>query len=190
MKKINWLETFLFPDLPILYPVYAYNESGKLINIKGIIYPSSRSKKKFTRAKQLSNRSLQAKMFDMLIRIGYFEPLIVWSEFPIIIQNSMRIQGQTGTYMLLDYYFPELHLAVELDSELHNIEKDNLRDRYLEKLGIKVFRLNGLHKISVQKNDFKKLTKKMREIGVLPQLQFDFQKDLKENLSKNSTHKP
>lgn len=185
--KTQWLETFMFPDIPVLYPVYAFNEEGKVINFRSIIYPSPKSKKKFTRAKQLSNRSLQAKMFDMLIRIGYFEPLQVWPEFPIVIQNSLRIPGQTGMYLLLDYYFPELHLAVELDSDYHNSEKDKLRDQYLTKLGIKVYRLDGLHKPSVQGKEFKALTSEMRKIGVHPQLSFDFQKDLREWIQKKSS---
>lgn len=182
----QWLETFMFPDIPILYPVYAFNEEGKVINFKGIIYPTPKSKKKFTRAKQLSNRSLQAKMFDMLIRIGYFSPLQVWPEFPIVIQNSQRLPGQSGMYLLLDYYFPELHLAVELDSELHNTDKDKIRDKYLEKLGIKVYRLNGLHKPSVQSKDFKNLTSEMRKIGILPQLTFDFQRDIRDWVQKSN----
>lgn len=187
MKKAkeNWLDTFMFPDIPMLFPVYAINESGKVINIKGILYPSAKSKKKFTRAKQLSNRSLQAKMFDMLIRIGYFDPLTVWPEFPIVIQNSQRLPNMSGVYFLLDYYFPELHLAVELDSDLHDPRKDELRDQYLKGIGIQVFRMNGLHKPSVQKKEFKALTAEMRRIGVLPGLTFDFQKDLR-NLIRNS----
>ena len=187
-KKIKdqWLETFMFPDIPVLYPVYAFNEDGKVINFRGIIYPSSISKKKFTRAKQLANRSLQAKMFDMLIRIGYFEPLQVWTEFPVVIQNSRRLPGQTGMYLLLDYYFPELHLAIELDSKLHDQGKDKIRDQYLANLGIRVYRLEGLHKPSVQSKEFKQLTSEMRKIGVLPQLSFDFQKDIREWIQNNS----
>ena len=179
-SKEQWLDTFMFPDIPLQYPVYAFNEEKKLINFKGLIYPSPKSKRKFSRAKQLSSRSLQAKMFDMLIRIGYFDPLQVWTEFPVVIQNSLRVPGQSGMYLLLDYYFPELHLAVELDSELHNTEKDRLRDQYLAKLGIQVHRLNGLHKPSVQGKEFKVLTARMRSIGVLPPLHFDFQLDIRE----------
>ena len=177
----------MFPDIPIPYPVYAFNENGKIINFKGIIYPSPRSKKKFTRAKQLANRSLQSKMFDMLIRIGYFDPLQVWQEFPVVIQNSLRLPGQTGMYLLLDYYFPDLHLAVELDSDYHDPSKDKLRDMYLERLGIKVYRMDGLHKPSVQKKEFRELTSEMRRIGVLPHISFDFQKDLRDWIINNNS---
>ena len=31
-KRKNYLETFLFPGIDVLYPVYAFNEEGKIIN--------------------------------------------------------------------------------------------------------------------------------------------------------------
>ena len=189
-KKAEYLETFLFPGIDVLYPVYAFNEEGKVINFKSIIYPTPKSRKKFTRGKQLAKRSMQAKIFDAIINIGYFDPLEVIREFPIVIQNSQRLPGQTGMYMLLDYYFPELRLAVELDSELHSEEKDKIRDQYLANLGIAVWRINGLHNPSIQKNEFKELTKWMRENGTKPRLSFDFQRDIREWVQKKSPWEP
>ena len=177
-KTINYKETFTFPDIPVLYPVYALSESGKVMNFKSISYPTLKSKKKFTRNKQLSQRSMQAKIFDAFINVGYFDPLIVYREFPIVIQNALRLPGQSGMYYYLDYYFPELHLAVELDSDLHNPEKDKLRDLYLNKLGITVFRIQDLQKPNIQKTKFKELTALMRKIGKKNPIQFDFCKDI------------
>lgn len=177
-KTINYKETFTFPDIPIIYPVYALSESGKVVNFKSISYPSPKGKKKFTRNKQLSNRSLQAKIFDAFLNVGYFDPLIVYREFPVLIQNSQRLPGQSGMYYYLDYYFPELHLAVELDSDLHDPEKDKIRDLYLGNLGIKVFRIQDLQKPTVQKTKFKELCKLMRGIGKKNPIQFNFCKDI------------
>lgn len=177
-KQINYKETFTFPDIPVLYPVYALSESGKVMNFKSISYPTPKSKKKFTRNKQLSQRSMQAKIFDAFINVGYFDPLIVYREFPVVIQNALRLPGQSGMYYYLDYYFPELHLAVELDSDLHNPEKDKLRDLYLNKLGITVFRIQDLQKPNIQKTKFKELTALMRKIGKKNPIQFDFCKDI------------
>ena len=177
-KTINYKETFTFPDIPVLYPVYALSESGKVMNFKSISYPTPRSKKKFTRNKQLSQRSMQAKIFDAFINVGYFDPLIVYREFPIVIQNTLRLLGQSGMYYYLDYYLPELHLAVELDSDLHNPEKDKLRDLYLNKLGVTVFRIQDLQKPNIQKTKFKELTALMRKIGKKNPIQFDFCKDI------------
>ena len=177
-SKINYKETFTFPDIPVLYPVYALSESGKVMNFKSISYPTPRSKKKFTRNKQLSQRSMQAKIFDAFINVGYFDPLIVYREFPVVIQNALRLPGQSGMYYYLDYYFPELHLAVELDSDLHNSEKDKLRDLYLNKLGITVFRIQDLQKPNIQKTKFKELIALMRKIGKKNPIQFDFCRDI------------
>lgn len=162
-KSINYLETFYFPDIPGQpYPVYSVSESGKIFNIKSIIYPNEKSIKKFTRNKQLRYRSLQAKIFDAFINVGYFEPLTVYKEFPVIIQNNIRVPKQEGSFILLDYYFPQFKLAVELDSDLHNDSKDILRDEYLRKLGVNTFRIRNLEKESVQKNKFKELIKFMK----------------------------
>ena len=177
-KTINYKETFTFPDIPVLYPVYALSESGKVMNFKSSSYPTPKSKKKFTRNKQLSQRSMQAKIFDAFINVGYFDPLIVYREFPVVIQNALRLSGQGGMYYYLDYYFPELHLAVELDSDLHDPKKDKLRDLYLGKLGITVFRIQDLQKPNIQKTKFKELTALMRKIGKKNPIQFDFCKDI------------
>lgn len=156
-KEINYFETFSFADIPYpqVFPVYSVSESGKIYNIRSIIQPSPKSKKKFTRNKQLSKRSMQAKIVDALINIGYFENLIVIPEFPVIIQNSLRLPGQSGGYYLLDYFFPQLSLSLELDSDYHDPGKDSMRDQYLESIGIKTFRIMNLEKPQVQKTKFK-----------------------------------
>lgn len=163
MKKIDYFETFLFPDIPFqFYPVYSVSESGQVINIKSMMYPTPKSCKKFTRNKQLRNRSLQAKIFDAIINIGYFNPLMVIKEFPIIIQNSRRLKDQVGSYYYLDYYFPNLNICVELDSDLHKESKDTIRDRYLEEIGITTFRIRNLEKELIQKTKFPELTSLLR----------------------------
>ena len=155
------------------------------MNFKAITYPNPRSKKKFTRNKQLSSRSLQAKIFDAIINIGYFNPLTVYKEFPVIIDNHLRLPGQDGLYYYLDYYIPELRMAVELDSELHDPKKDKIRDLYLERIGIEVFRMEGLHKVNIQKNIFPELAKRLREKGIQPRINFDFLKSIREYKLKN-----
>jgi len=181
-KGINYLETFMFPDIPYqLFPVYAKSESGKIVNIKSILYPSPKSRKKFTRRKQLLYRSLQAKIFDSLINIGYFNPLPVIKEFPIIIQNSLRLPGQVGLWYLGDYFFSTMNLIVELDSELHKVDKDEIRDRYLlDNYGIQVFRINNLEKESVQRGKFQELIKLLKSKTPLSKPRvFDFSVDLR-----------
>lgn len=185
-KEICYTDTFVFPGIDVVYPVYVLSETGKIINFKSVSYPNPRSIKRYTRQKQLRNRSLQAKIFDAIINIGYFNPLTVWREFPVVIQNSLRLPGQTGTYYYLDYYFPEVRLAVELDSDYHDPAKDKVRDEYLRSIGIETFRMTGLDKVDIQKKEFPRLAALLRKRGVLGRIQFDFLADIR-LFSQNKT---
>ena len=162
----NYLETFTFPDIPWQpYPVYSVSGKGNVYNLREILYPNGgRSAKKYTRSKQLKIRSTQARMFDMLINIGYWEPLPVVREFPIIIQNHLRLPELEGGYFLLDYFFPTLSMAIELDSDYHKSDKDIVRDEYMKKLGIRTFRIRYLERPEVQKKQFRDLTAEMRKM--------------------------
>lgn len=192
-KDINYLEIFTFSDIywqP--YPVYNVSESGNLFNFKSIINPG-KSAKRYTRAKQLKKRSLQAKIFDSFINIGFFNPLIVVKEYPVVIQNSHRLEGQDGGFYLIDYYFPNVlngkGLFVELDSDYHNPKKDEIRDKYLlETLGVKTFRITGLEKESVQKGKFQELLKLLRSeeaINEVPKV-FNYGENIKTYLKERS----
>lgn len=173
-KNINYLETFIIPDIPLQpYPVYSVSDKGHTFNFKSVVYPNSTSIKKFTRKKQLSKRSTQAKIFDAFINVGYYEPLTVYKEFPVVIQNCIRGKVEGG-FFLLDYFFPELMLCVELDSDYHSEEKDKARDQYLERIGIRTFRIKNLEKESQQKTRFKELTKYMRSLNPHPFRPFNF----------------
>lgn len=167
-KKINYKENFYFPDIPFQpYPVYLISNTGKLVNFKSIVYPSPTSVKRYTRKKQLRFRSQQAKIFDALINVGYFDPLIVYREFPIPVQNCYRLEGQKRLYYICDYYFPTLNLIVELDSDYHDNQvkdPDAIRDSYIKSVhNLDIFRIRDLQKETVQKSKFKELTKLMRE---------------------------
>ena len=168
MKKKDYTELFKFPDIPWQnYPVYSISEAGNIFNLKSILYPSPKSRKKFTRRKHLIYRSLQEKIFDSLINIGYWQPLIVVREFPVIIMNDLRLPGQSGGFYMIDYFFPTVlegrGLFLELDSELHDRSKDELRDSYLrDRLGVETFRLSHFEKESTQKGEFHNLTRLIR----------------------------
>ena len=182
-KKIDYRETFYFPDIPGQpFPVYVLSKSGRITNFKSMVYPSTTSAKKYTRKKQLKFRSQQAKIFDALINVGYFDPLPVYREFPIPIQNCYRLEGQVRQFYMIDYYFPTLRLAVELDSEYHDNQvkdPDSLRDRYLKQThGITVFRIRDLHKERVQKTKFKDLTAMMRSIVPIKESPLIFGNDI------------
>ena len=164
-------DSFYFPDIPWQpYPIQSVSKSGRRYNFKSIIYPNQRSAKKYTRKKQLTKRSLQAKIFDAIINIGYFDPLVVVREFPVVLDHTKEIDLDGG-YFLLDYFIPNLQddiywgLDIELDSEYHSPDNDKIRDAYLEnELKIRVFRISHLERSDVQKIKFKELTTLMRSM--------------------------
>ena len=166
----NFLEVFTIPELwwqPL--PKYHVSRKGNVFSLKGILYPDTRSVKKYTRKNQLIHRSLQAKIFDSLLNIGYFNPLPVVKEFPIVIQNRNRRPGQRGSFYLADYYFPTAldgrGLVVELDSEYHLEDPDSLRDEYLrETYGIQTFRMAHFEREDVQKRKFPELCALLRSL--------------------------
>lgn len=172
MKEVkDYRKTFVIPGIDFqTFPVYAVDCTGKIVNFKEKVYPDPRSVRKWTRNKQLKNRSKQALIFDALINVGYFDGLgEIVREMPILIENSKRPAGLTrGLYYLADYYFANLRLAVELDSEYHEGEKkesaDKLRDQYfLKAYGIETFRIPHLEKESTQKGRFQELKKLLKE---------------------------
>jgi len=182
-KDIDYRESFYFTDIPGQpFPVYVISKSGRPVNFKAMVYPNSTSAKKYTRKKQLRFRSQQAKIFDALINVGYFDPLVVYREFPVPIQNCYRLNDQKRLFYMIDYYFPTLHLAVELDSEYHDNQTkdpDSLRDEYLKKAhGIEVFRIRDLQKESVQRTKFRELTSHMRELTPTIEVPLIFTNDL------------
>lgn len=187
-KELDYFEVYTFSDIPYYqpYPVYSVSEKGNLYNIRSILQPSLKSRKKFTRGKQLSKRSTQAKIVDALINIGYFEGLIVIPEFPIIIQNSLRLPGQCGGFYLLDYFFPQLSLSLELDSDYHDPGKDQIRDSYLSLLGITTFRVMNLERPQVQKTKFKEFISLLQSSTPKEDpVVFDFLGNIREFKEKN-----
>lgn len=193
MNIEEYKKEFMIPGINFQsFPVYALSKTGRIVNFKNVVYPNATSAKKYTRRKQLVRRSQQAKLFDMLINIGYFDGLgEVVKEMPIIIENSKRPEGLTsGLFWLLDYYFPNIRLAVELDSEYHEGErserKDKLRDKYLlENHGIQVFRMKNFHLESVQRGKFHELTALLKTMEpTLEPVPLIFTNDLYEYLKK------
>lgn len=168
-KLIDYLEVFTIPEIWWqVYPIYHVSAKGNMFSLKSILYiQNGKGTKKYSRKNQLIHRSTQAKIFDALINIGYFDPLPVVREFPFIIQNHNRKKGMAGSYYLSDYYFPTAlggkGLAVELDSEYHSTTQDALRDSYLkETYGVEIFRIRHFERADVQRGRFKELCNLLR----------------------------
>ena len=195
-KYANYLDIFTISEIwwqP--YPKYHISRKGNIFSLKGILYPNTRSVKKYTRKNQLIHRSLQAKIFDSILNIGYFDPLPVVREFPIIIQNRGRKPGQKGSFYLADYFFPTAlggkGLIVELDSEYHKEDSDSIRDSYiLETYGLSTFRMKNFEKAEVQKTKFKELCSLLRSepASEKPRV-FDFSSTIRDFISSKLSGK-
>lgn len=120
----------------IIYPRFIYsNKLNKYYDFKKVLLNSN-----YGRNYQLNNRSPQAYGFDLLVDLNYFN-LPILKEIPIIINNNSE-----NSYYLLDYLIPSKSLVIELDSYYHELNKDKdiIRDEYLSKLGLSVYRIYNL----------------------------------------------
>ena len=140
-------DSFKFEDIPFIeYPIYIKSKDDKsFYNFKSSVSGNGLK----SRTKQLNNRSLQSKYMDLLISIRYFKLLginyEIYKEVPII--NTNLTNDPDRSYYLLDYFIPDLSLAIELDSSYHdqNPIKDKLKDQFLSSIGIDVVRIRDFN---------------------------------------------
>ena len=133
--------TFKFEDIDLIYPVYIRDKSGeKYYSLRTTLNHSI-----YSRVNQLTYRSTQAQYFDLLLELDYFKLLGIDYNFilelPLI--NTRPDIDPNRSYYLLDYFIPDLSLAIELDSDYHDPIKDELKDQFLASIGIDVVRINN-----------------------------------------------
>lgn len=80
----------------------------------------------------------------------------LWYGFLRYLPKRFRRQKVIDIY-IVDFYCDEIKLAIEIDGEQHYntkeaVEKDKVRDEYLNKLGIKVLRYTN-HEINCKFNE-------------------------------------
>ena len=86
---------------------------------------------------------------------GTMEEAMMWNilKNKQVANTRFRRQFSVGTY-ILDFYSPELKLAIELDGANHfsseGLEHDFIRDKYLSSLGIKVLRFENYTVLKMQ----------------------------------------
>ena len=125
--------SFKFKDINLEYPRFIKLQNGRYFN-----FMNSISNSKYSRQSQLDHRSTQAIKFDTLVDINYFNFEVI-KEVPLI--NTRPDIDPNRSYYLLDYFIPDLSLAIELDSDYHNPEYDKLKDQFLDSIGIDVYRI-------------------------------------------------
>ena len=139
--------TFKFEDIDLIYPVYIKCKDGEgYYNFRKSLTTSNII---FSRPYQLNHRSTQAQYFDLLLELDYFKLLGIDYNFilelPLI--NTRLDIDPNRSYYLLDYFIPDLSLAIELDSSYHdqNPIKDKLKDQFLNSIGIDVVRIRDFN---------------------------------------------
>ena len=137
--------SFKFEDIDLIYPVYIKCKDGEgYYNFRKSITSSN-----YSRKYQLDHRSTQSYLFDKFIEIGYFKLLGIDYNFitEMVLINTNLTNDSTRSYYLLDYFIPDLSLAIELDSNYHdqNPIKDKLKDQFLNSIGIDVVRIRDFN---------------------------------------------
>lgn len=122
----------------IIYPRFILSKSGDYYDFRKVLSNSI-----YGRNYQLNHRSRQSYTFDILTDLNYFN-LPILKEVPIIIEDKFRSINEDRNYYLLDYLVPSKSLVIELDSDYHNPTKDKMKDEYLSKLGLDVYRIYNL----------------------------------------------
>lgn len=125
-KRSHPKEIKKFLGLNIEYPSRLRFKDGKRYDLEKKLTNKSLGSREF----RLSNRSLQECLFDLLIRTKFINDRVI----PEV------ILPKDDSYIIVDYYFPDNRLIIELDSALHSEEKDKERDEYLKSLGLEVIR--------------------------------------------------
>ena len=93
---------------------------------------------------------------------------IIWGKIRGRQINEYKFRRQFGidTY-IVDFYCPKARLAIEIDGDSHfepnAVRKDEIRQKYIESLGIKVIRFTNLE---VRQNLEAVIEKIMRELGI------------------------
>ena len=135
--------TFIIDNFNIIYPRFILNKNKD----KYYDFKTSVLKSNYSRTYQLNNRSIQSIIFDKLIEIDYFNLLgineTILKEFVLI--NTDLDNDKTRSYYLLDYFIPSKSLCIELDSNFHYEDKDKIKDKFLNSLGIKVLRIRDFN---------------------------------------------
>ena len=142
--------SFTIEDFNIEYPRFIKSkDNSKYYDFKKAVLSSN-----YSRTYQLNHRSTQSYLFDKLIELDYFKLLgindKIFKEFVLI---NTDLDNDYRSYYLLDYFIPSKSICIELDSDYHNIDKDNRKDKFLNSLGIKVIRINDLQNNTKEKLD-------------------------------------
>jgi very-short-patch-repair endonuclease len=114
--------------------------------------------------KHYNKKSEQEKRRSLRNNTTYCEK-IVWLHLRKRQLGYRFLRQYSVDHFVIDFYCPELKLAVELDGDVHNLpeqkEYDIARQKYLEKFGIKFIRITNEEFLGNPNKAFGKIEKKI-----------------------------
>jgi len=114
--------------------------------------------------KHYNKKSEQEKRRLLRSRMTYCEK-IVWTHLRKRQLGFRFLRQYSVDHFVIDFYCPELKLAVELDGDVHNLpeqkEYDIARQKYLEKFGIKFIRIKNEEFLGNPNKAFSKIEKEI-----------------------------
>jgi len=117
--------------------------------------------------KHYNKKSEQEKRRSLRNNMTYCEK-IVWLHLKKRQLGYRFLRQYSVDHFVIDFYCPELKLAVELDGDVHNLpeqkEYDISRQKYLEAFGIKFIRITNEEFLSNPNKAFSKIEKKINSI--------------------------
>lgn len=117
--------------------------------------------------KHYNKKSEQEKRRQLRTNMTYCEK-IVWLHLKKRQLGYRFLRQYSVDHFVIDFYCPELKLAVELDGDVHNLpeqkEYDIARQKYLEKFGIKFIRITNEEFLGNPNKAFSKIEKKIISI--------------------------
>jgi len=117
--------------------------------------------------KHYNKKSEQEKRRQLRNNMTYCEK-IVWLHLRKRQLGYRFLRQYSVDHFVIDFYCPELKLAVELDGNVHEIpeqkEYDEARQKYLEKFGIQFIRITNEEFLGNPNKAFTRIEKKINTI--------------------------
>jgi very-short-patch-repair endonuclease len=117
--------------------------------------------------KHYNKKSEQEKRRLLRNNMTYCEK-IVWLHLRKKQLGHRFLRQYSVDHFVLDFYCPELKLAVELDGDIHEIpeqrEYDKSRQKYLEEFGIRFIRIKNEEFLSNPNRAFSRIENKIKSL--------------------------
>lgn len=115
------------------------------------------------------NKKTELEKRRLLRKRQTFTEKILWTNLSKRQALGCKFRRQYSVdHFVIDFYCPELKLAVELDGNVHEIpeqkEYDRARQKYLEKFGIKFIRITNEEFLGNPNKAFSKIERKIISI--------------------------